>query len=41
MTATATKTSLKKSVRAALDFIALIPTRSFRQILENISGVEF
>ena len=32
-TAMATKTSLKKRVRAALNFIALIPSRSIRQML--------
>ena len=41
MNATVTKTSLIKCVLAALDLIVLIPSRSFCQILENISGVEF
>ena len=40
-TATATKTSLKKWICAPSNFIALIPTRSFRQMLANLSGVEF
>ena len=39
-TATATKTSVKKRVRAALNFIALIPSRTIRQMLPNFSGVE-
>jgi len=40
-TATATKTSVKKCVLAALNFIALIPSRSIYQMLANFSGVEF
>ena len=39
-TATATETSLKKSIRVALNFIALIPSRSIRQILTNFPRVE-
>ena len=34
-------TSLKKWIRAVLNFIALIPPRSIRQMLANFSGVEF
>ena len=41
MTVTATKTSLKKWIRAASNFIALIPSRLIRQILANVFGVEF
>ena len=37
----ATKTSLKKSIRATSDFFPLIPTRSICQMLANFSGVEF
>ena len=40
-TTTATKTSLKKRIRAASDFIALIPSRLIRQMLANFCGVEF
>ena len=40
-TARATKTSLKKVNYAALSFITLISSRSFRQTLANFSGVEF
>ena len=40
MTVTATKTSLKKWIRAASNFIALIPSRSIRQMLEYVFGVE-
>ena len=39
--ATATKKSLKKGIRTASNFIALIPTRSIRQMLADFSGVEF
>ena len=39
--ATATKTSLKKWSRAASKFIALILSRSIRQMLTIFSGVEF
>ena len=38
---TATKTSLKKWIRAASNFIALIPSQLIRQMLENLFGVEF
>ena len=41
MTVTATKTSLKKWIRAASNFIALIPSRLIRQMLANVFGVEF
>ena len=42
MTATATKTSLTKWIHAASNFIALIPSRSVRQILAFFFfGVEF
>ena len=38
----ATKTSLKKWIRAASNFIAIIPTRSIRQMLAIFfSEVEF
>ena len=40
MTVTATKTSLKKWIRAASNFIALIPSRLIRQMLEYLFGVE-
>ena len=40
-TATTTKTSLKMWIRATSNFIALIPTRSIRQMLAIFSGVEF
>ena len=40
-TAMVAKTSLKKWIRAASNFIALIPSRSIRQMLANFSGVEF
>ena len=40
-TATVTKTSLKKWIRAASNFIGLIPSRSVRQMLANFSRVEF
>ena len=40
-TATATKTSLRKRIRATLNSIALIPSRSLRQVLANYSGAEF
>ena len=33
--------SLKKWIRAVLNFIALIPPRSIRQMLANFSGAEF
>ena len=36
-----TKTSLKKWIGDASNFIALIPSRSIRQILANCFGVEF
>ena len=36
-----TKTSVKKCVLAALNFITLIPSRSIHQMLANFSGVEF
>ena len=39
-TATATKTSLKKWIRAASNFIALIPSRLIRQMLAYFFGVE-
>ena len=38
-TATATKTSLR--IRATLNSMALIPSRSLRQVLANYSGGEF
>ena len=38
-TAMATETSLKKSIRVALNFIAPIPSRSIRQILTNFPRV--
>ena len=40
-TTTATKTSLKKGILAASNFIALIPSRSIRQMLVNFSGDQF
>ena len=40
-TTTATKTSLKKRIRAASNFIALIPSLLIRQMLANFCGVEF
>ena len=40
-TVTATKTSLKKRIRAASNFVALIPSRLIRQMLTNFVGVEF
>ena len=40
-TTTATKTSLKKWIRAASNFTARIPSRSIREMLANFSGVEF
>ena len=40
MTVTATKTSLKKWIRAASNFIALIPSRLIRQMLEYLFAVE-
>ena len=40
-TAMVAKTSLRKWIRAASNFIALIPSRSIRQMLVNISRVEF
>ena len=40
-TATARKTSFKKWIRAASNFIALIPSRLIRQKLAIFSGVEF
>ena len=33
--------SLKKGIRAASNFIALIPSRLLRQMLANVFGVEF
>ena len=39
-TAMATKTSLKKWIRAASNFIALIPSRAILQMLAIFSGVE-
>ena len=39
-TTTATKMSLKKRIRAASNFIALIPSRLIRQMLANFCGVE-
>ena len=39
--ATATKTPVKKCVRASLNLIALIPSPSIREMLANFSGVEF
>ena len=41
MTATTTKTSHKKGSRATSKFLALIPSRSIRQMLTICSGVEF
>ena len=41
MTATATKTSVKKRVRAASNLIAPIPCRLIRQMLEKFSVVKF
>ena len=39
--ATATKTSLKKRIRTASDFIALIPPRLLRQVLANVfAGIQ-
>ena len=38
---TATKTSLQNCVCVAPNFIVHISSRSFRQILDNFSGVEF
>ena len=40
-TTAATKTSLKKWIRAASSLIALIPSRSILQMLAIISEVEF
>ena len=40
-TATATKTSLKKWIRSASNLVALCPSRSIRQMLSNVFGVEF
>ena len=40
-TATATKTSLKKWICVASNFIVLIPSRLIRQMLANFFGVEF
>ena len=40
-TTTSTKTSLKKRIRAASNFIALIPSLLIRQMLANFYGVEF
>ena len=40
-TATATKTSLKNLIRPASNFIALIPSRSIRQMLAFFSRAEF
>ena len=40
-TTTATKTSLKKRICVASDFIPLIPSRLIRQMLANFVGVEF
>ena len=40
-TATVTKKSLKKRIRAVSNFIALIPSRLLRQMLANVFGVEF
>ena len=40
-TETATKKSLKKGIRASSNIIALIPSRSIRQMLAIFSGVEF
>ena len=40
-TATAKKTSLKKWIRAALNFIALIPSGFIRQMLPILFVVEF
>ena len=39
-TATAAKKSLKKWIRAASNFIVLIPIRPIRQMLANFSGAE-
>ena len=40
-TALVAKKSLKKWIRAASNFIELIPSRSVRQMLANFSGFEF
>ena len=40
-TATATKTSLKKKIRTASNFIALIPSRVIRQMLATFFRMEF
>ena len=40
-TATATETSLKKRIRVASNFNALIPSRLIREMLANGFGVEF
>ena len=40
-TVTATKTSLKKWIRTASNFVALIPSRLIRQILANFVEVEY
>ena len=40
-TVTDTKTSLKSLIRAALNFIALIPSRSIRHMLANFARAEF
>ena len=41
MTVTDTKTSLKSLIRAALNFIALTPSRSIRHMLANFARAEF
>ena len=40
-TATVTETSVYKCVRVVSKLIALIPSRSIRQMLANFSGLEF
>ena len=40
-TVTATKTSLKKWIHTASNFVALIPSRLIRQMLTNIVEVEY
>ena len=40
-TVTATKTSLKKWIHTASNFVALIPSRLIRQMLANIVEVEY
>ena len=40
-TVTATKTSLKKWIHTASNFVALIPSRLIRQMLANFVEVEY